>query len=313
MVSPTGSHYFLSPNRHETDAPTQETMRIPTACSLVPQSKSFVSPLGPDPAAQYGTVPRVQLEAKVFGRLSGVSTGDLAVRAQLETPIQERSHHSQPCFSHWDSLVLFGVLGVAHIQKLVAHVLIFARACECLSGSRSSVVRASKIVRGASGTTIPGTPLKAAKRASAFEKTACTVPKAELVPCAGSRGTSACSVPGHPPSHYRDRSWPASPSWSFGPASPARRSSENSFSSTSCSAWERSNGFASVLAPVPDAEGATFDARILREKGLPDAERSRRKPPHGPVPGVQVTVAFGFSNPCPFVEGVVGPAACRRS
>jgi hypothetical protein len=33
--------YFSEPNRQEIDPPTQDTMRIPTLCSFVPQSKSF--------------------------------------------------------------------------------------------------------------------------------------------------------------------------------------------------------------------------------------------------------------------------------
>jgi hypothetical protein len=58
-------HYFVPLKRHEIDPPTHDTMRIPTAISLVPQSKSLKSPLGPEPGAQYGVCPNVQLGASV--------------------------------------------------------------------------------------------------------------------------------------------------------------------------------------------------------------------------------------------------------
>ena len=44
--------YFSELNRQEIDPPAHETMRMPTLCSTVPQSKSFRAPLGPDPGAQ---------------------------------------------------------------------------------------------------------------------------------------------------------------------------------------------------------------------------------------------------------------------
>lgn len=42
--------------RQKIDPPIQDTVRIPTARSTVPQSKSLYKPLGPDPGAQYGNV-----------------------------------------------------------------------------------------------------------------------------------------------------------------------------------------------------------------------------------------------------------------
>jgi hypothetical protein len=58
--------YLSELKRQEIDPPTHDTMRIPTLRSIVPQSKSFGRPLGPDPGAQYGK--EVALEATVqFG------------------------------------------------------------------------------------------------------------------------------------------------------------------------------------------------------------------------------------------------------
>jgi len=39
-----------APDRQETEPPTLDTIRIPTAISLEPQLKSLYSPVGPDPA-----------------------------------------------------------------------------------------------------------------------------------------------------------------------------------------------------------------------------------------------------------------------
>jgi hypothetical protein len=52
--------------RQKIDPPIQDTVRIPTARSTVPQSKSLYKPLGPDPGAQYGNVvATLQLGSKV--------------------------------------------------------------------------------------------------------------------------------------------------------------------------------------------------------------------------------------------------------
>ena len=49
--------YLPTPNRHEIDPLTNDTMRIPTGHSVpaaAPQAKSFGAPLGPDPTGQFG-------------------------------------------------------------------------------------------------------------------------------------------------------------------------------------------------------------------------------------------------------------------
>ena len=58
------SYFSSDPNLQDIDQPIHETVRMPTLCSFVPQSKSLGSPLEPDAGAQYGIAPITQLGEK---------------------------------------------------------------------------------------------------------------------------------------------------------------------------------------------------------------------------------------------------------
>ena len=100
--------------------------------------------------------------------------------------VQERAHHGEPRFAHGNGFVLARVLVIADVEKLVAHILVLAAACRP-SGSRSRVVRASKMVRGASGVTVPGTPLKVVQARVGFGEDRLHRAEAELMPHIGSK------------------------------------------------------------------------------------------------------------------------------